>query len=920
MKKIIFILVAVVIASMSFGQNSFIDKKSKTNFKTSALTSNKPFKESSTNKTFAKSTKEVGATIFSSNFSNPAQWTIDNEAGNSDNWVIGTTGPSIPSYMLPIESTTAANGFALFDSDFLCSGNQNANLTTAASFDCSEYPTVHLKFETFYKKHQENGIFVQVSNNGTDWSNFQIFAEYTQGNQSENPTTLDIDISSAASNEATVWIRFKYLSISNGCDYAWMIDDVIVYEAVETISTFPFIETFEDDSPTRGTWTQIQEAGTGSWTFATGAGSGSITSAYEGNLNAKFTASDNNNITKLVSPLMDLTELTNPQLVFWYGQGNWGTQNELKIYYKTDATGSWVEFAHYTDDVNVWTKELLSLPSPSSTYQIAFEGIDNYGFANVLDNITVRETATNIVYWCNLQQPGTATILNTETFDAYAQVWEDGVTDADAYAAGTGIECWIGYSDTNTNPSTWTNWIAATYNQDVEVKDEFIATLGTFNSGTYYYASRFRYQEGPYSYGGYTSTGGGEWNGTTNVSGVLTVNSTLGGDCSNPFVVNIPADLPYADLAQTNCGLGYNYNNTSISDPNYDDGEDAIYQLILTSDAIIRIALNPKTTLYTSISLFNDCPDTGILLDEFYDSYNIWREIEISLPAGTYYVMIDTWASPDCIPDYDLMIEAVCITPSGIEEINLTQTSTDLQWTAGNLETSWNIKVNESNPIDPSFELGNIVANAEVFDNPTFSIETGLTLDTDYYVYVKAACGYEWVTYMFTTPTACPVPTGLTATVINANNATLTWNKLGMSEWIIKVSTTSLSDPENETADIENNTDITGGIAQYNLSNLSIDIFYYWYVKSACGSDWSAENVFTTACDPSLIPFMEDFTGVLDGEIPNCWDKSHENWSVKETSHTDGTFPELEFNWAPEIIGDIAMFFPIIDATANFNL
>ncbi|MDD2345354.1 MAG: hypothetical protein PHY85_04335, partial [Bacteroidales bacterium] len=67
--------------------------------------------------------------------------------------------------MGPIASTTAANGFALFDSDFLCSGNQNAYLSSF-SFGCSAYPNVHIQFETFYRRYHEDGVFVQVSNNG----------------------------------------------------------------------------------------------------------------------------------------------------------------------------------------------------------------------------------------------------------------------------------------------------------------------------------------------------------------------------------------------------------------------------------------------------------------------------------------------------------------------------------------------------------------------------------------------------------------------------------------------------------------------------------------------------------------------------------------------------------------------------------
>ena len=49
--------------------------------------------------------------------------------------------------------------------------------------------------------------------------------------------------------------------------------------------------------------------------------------------------------------------------------------------------------AHYTNDIITWTQFELTLPNPSATYQIAFEGINNYGRANVIDLVKVFESA-----------------------------------------------------------------------------------------------------------------------------------------------------------------------------------------------------------------------------------------------------------------------------------------------------------------------------------------------------------------------------------------------------------------------------------------------------------------------------------------------------------------------------------------------
>jgi ABC-type cobalt transport system substrate-binding protein/predicted DNA-binding WGR domain protein len=140
--------------------------------------------------------------------------------------------------------------------------------------------------------------------------------------------------------------------------------------------------------------------------------------------------------------------------------------------------------------------------------------------------VTVTE-AEIVIGWANLQWPENGSITVGDAFDVYAQVYSAGVTDQ--AGQGTGITAWIGYSTEDTDPATWTNWIAASYNGDAGNNDEYTADLGAeiAAAGTYYYASRFQPDGGSFVYGGYN---GGFWDGTTNVSGVLTVNEPASGD------------------------------------------------------------------------------------------------------------------------------------------------------------------------------------------------------------------------------------------------------------------------------------------------------------------------------------------------------------------------------------------------------
>ncbi|OFY19297.1 MAG: hypothetical protein A2W98_00580 [Bacteroidetes bacterium GWF2_33_38] len=158
--------------------------------------------------------------------------------------------------------------------------------------------------------------------------------------------------------------------------------------------------------------------------------------------------------------------------------------------------------------------------------------------------------STETADWNNLQWPNTGTILTEETFDVYAQVYEAGVTEA--AGQGADIEAWIGYSTDNTDPSTWTNWIAATYYTDAGNNDEYKANIGAVlsSAGTYYYASRFSVDNGPYTYGGYV---GGTWDGITNVSGVLTVNAR----CADP------SDLTIVGTTTTSAQITWTENSTA---------------------------------------------------------------------------------------------------------------------------------------------------------------------------------------------------------------------------------------------------------------------------------------------------------------------------------------------------------------------
>jgi len=145
------------------------------------------------------------------------------------------------------------------------------------------------------------------------------------------------------------------------------------------------------------------------------------------------------------------------------------------------------------------------------------------GFWNGSSNVNGVLTV-NGLDWANLQFPANGSICASGNFSAYGQVFEAGITNSQGATAGLIAE--IGVSGINSDPSTWASnaWTAASFNAQSGNNDEFVGTLSGLSAGTYYYAWRYKLANScNYQYGGYNASGGGFWNGSSNVNGVLTV-------------------------------------------------------------------------------------------------------------------------------------------------------------------------------------------------------------------------------------------------------------------------------------------------------------------------------------------------------------------------------------------------------------
>jgi len=189
---------------------------------------------------------------------------------------------------------------------------------------------------------------------------------------------------------ATVY-NLRVQAVCGGSDVS-LWSNVTFTTICDVVSTFPYTEDFEHDGDMPDCWTQEYLNGMVSWTAYAGnhgTTSSSHLDAHSGSYNACYFNSSNVT-TKLITPPFDLTSLTNPYVTYWYSQAPWGSDiDNLKVYYRTSPADEWHVLAQYFAPIAAWTMDSLPLPTPSASYQLAFEGHANYGYGITLDDITI---------------------------------------------------------------------------------------------------------------------------------------------------------------------------------------------------------------------------------------------------------------------------------------------------------------------------------------------------------------------------------------------------------------------------------------------------------------------------------------------------------------------------------------------------
>ena len=129
-----------------------------------------------------------------------------------------------------------------------------------------------------------------------------------------------------------------------------------------------------------------------------------------------------------------------------------------------------------------------------------------------------------------------------------------------------------------------------------------------------------------------------------------------GDDCSDPISVKLPDDMVagvYTDVNYT-CGRGNVYSETCLG--SYDGGEDIIYELDVAGPLDVDITMTSNAS-WTGMLLADACGDVDPCIATSTGSGSDQAFYGLTLATGFYYIMIDTWPSPNCISEFTLTIQ-----------------------------------------------------------------------------------------------------------------------------------------------------------------------------------------------------------------------------------------------------------------------
>ena len=226
--------------------------------------------------------------------------------------------------------------------------------------------------DIMYASVENEGVF-RSTNGGVSWS--KIHSESNNG--------YDIEFKPGNTNEVYATGNNFYKSTDNGVSFSPLSKPDLSIGGVN--------------------WTQEMIKGDHEWVYANTNQNNTVSPKTGNGLGLYFSGTFENYSARLISKQIDLSAVANPSLSFSYTNANYGGDvEELTVSYRTNTSQSWTTLSSYTTEAASWTDVLLDLSTVtnnSSTFQIAFTALSNWGRGLTLDDITLKDASDNILFF-----------------------------------------------------------------------------------------------------------------------------------------------------------------------------------------------------------------------------------------------------------------------------------------------------------------------------------------------------------------------------------------------------------------------------------------------------------------------------------------------------------------------------------------
>lgn len=542
-------------------------------------------------------------------------------------------------------------------------------------------------------------------------------------------------------------------AVQNDCESSWV--EFSFFTPCVAVSSFPWLETVESNSPTIDCWQTISLQGTPNWYLDNGGPFGSPSSAYSGVQNFAFPNNfpDILDAALLVSPPLDISGFTGTaELEFYYYLAPWlSFVDGLFVYYSTDGGLNFEYLGDYSSATNQWTQALLTLPGPyTSEYVLGFQGLYVFGDGISLDNITVREV------FCLQPSAGLASSVTSTSAELS---WTENGT-ATAWDIEIGVS---GFTPTG-SPSPGLDDV--TSNSNIPV--------GGLSPGTVYQW--------------YVRADCGEDNSdVSNWAGPFAFFAPCNAVASFPWTETVEDDSPTLDcwasypiVGSDNWGIdegsifgepssAYQGSN-NFTFPNIDAVGPAPMAALLVSPPLDLSGFSGSAELtfhyYCAEWLGNldelevyTSPDgeNFTFLAAFDQQTTQWTQAILALPqpySSTYYLgFLGIFLDGDGVSlDEITVAEVSCAIPSALTVNSVTTNSATLSWTENGSATEWSIEYGPS-----GFAQGSGTVISGITSNP-YTTGNILASASSYDFYVQANCGEDSDSQWFGVASAQTVP------------------------------------------------------------------------------------------------------------------------------------------------------------------